>query len=164
VTKDLPAEDPRIAELLKARTKGYAVAKPAAERGAELFMKTCAGCHKIDGKGQKVGPELDAVWTRGVDRLLEDILDPNRNVDQAFRATLIKTNDDRVISGLVLREEGQLLVVQEAADKETKVALKDIQQRVLSQLSPMPANVADALPEADFYDLLAFLLQQRGQK
>jgi hypothetical protein len=69
-----------------------------------------------------------------------------------------------VISGLVLREEGQVLVVQEAADKETKVAIKDIQQRVLSQLSPMPANVADALSEPDFYDLLAFLLQQRGQK
>jgi putative heme-binding domain-containing protein len=111
-----------------------------------------------------VGPELDAVWTRGADRLLEDILDPNRNVDQAFRATLIKTNDDRVISGLVVREEGQVLVVQEAADKETKVPLKDIQQRVLSQLSPMPANVVDALSDGDFYDLLAYLLQARNQK
>ena len=99
-----------------------------------------------------------------VDRLLEDVLDPNRNVDQAFRATLIKTSDDRVISGLVLREEGQLLVVQEAADKETKVPIKDIQQRVLSQLSPMPGNVIDALSEPDFYDLLSYLLQQRGQK
>ncbi|MBI3854739.1 MAG: HEAT repeat domain-containing protein, partial [Planctomycetes bacterium] len=164
VTKDLPAEDPRILELLQVRRKGFAGAKPNPAHGAEIFAKTCAGCHKIDGKGQKVGPELDAVWTRGVDRLLEDILDPNRNVDQAFRATLIKTNDDRVISGLVLREEGQLLVVQEAADKETKIALKDIQQRVLSQLSPMPGNVVDALPEADFYDLLGYLLQQRGQK
>ncbi len=164
ITKDLPAEDPRITELIQSRRKGFAAAKPNAGHGAEIFLKTCAGCHKIDGKGQKVGPELDAVWTRGVDRLLEDVLDPNRNVDQAFRASLIKTNDDRVISGLVLREEGQLLVVQEAADKETKVALKDIQQRVLSQLSPMPSNVVDALPEADFYDLLSYLLQQRGQK
>lgn len=164
ITKDLPAEDPRIIELIAARRKGFAAAKPDPVKGAEIFTKTCAGCHKIDGKGQKVGPELDAVWTRGVDRLLEDILDPNRNVDQAFRATLIKTNDDRVISGLVLREEGQLLVVQEAADKETKVPLKDIAQRVLSQLSPMPSNVVDALPEPDFYDLLSYLLQQRGQK
>jgi putative heme-binding domain-containing protein len=164
ITKDLPAEDPRITELLQSRRKGFAGAKPSPAHGAELFAKTCAGCHKIDGKGQKVGPELDAVWTRGVDRLLEDVLDPNRNVDQAFRATLIKTNDDRVISGLVLREEGELLVVQEAADKETKVALKDIAQRVLSQLSPMPGNVVDALPESDFYDLVSYLLQPRGQK
>jgi hypothetical protein len=69
-----------------------------------------------------------------------------------------------VISGLVLREEGELLVVQEAADKETKVAKKDIAQRVLSQLSPMPGNVTDALSEADFYDLMSYLLQPRGQK
>jgi putative heme-binding domain-containing protein len=164
VTKDLPAEDPRIVELIKSRSKGYAAATASGARGLEVFKKTCAGCHKIDGQGQKVGPELDAVWTRGADRLLEDILDPNRNVDQAFRATLIKTNDDRVLSGLVVREEGQVLILKEAADKETPVPLKDIQQRVLSQLSPMPANVVDALSDGDFYDLLAYLLQSRNQK
>jgi putative heme-binding domain-containing protein len=162
--KDLPPEDQRIQDLIKARQKGYFAAKPNATHGAEVFAKTCAGCHKIDGKGQKIGPELDAVYTRGVERLLEDILDPNRNVDQAFRATIIKMTDGRVISGLVLREEGEVLVIQEAADKETRLAKKEIEKRVLSELSPMPTNVLDPLSEADFYDLLAYLLQPRGQK
>jgi putative heme-binding domain-containing protein len=93
---------------------------------------------------------------------MEDILDPNRNVDQAFRASLIKTTSGQVVSGLVLREEGAVLVVQEAADKETRVALKDIEARVLSQLSPMPANVTEPLTEPDFYDLLFYLLQPRS--
>ena len=162
--KDLPPEDQRIEQLIKARQKGYFAAKPNAAHGAEVFTKACAGCHKIDGKGQKVGPELDAVYTRGVERLLEDILDPNRNVDQAFRASIIKTTDGRVISGLVLREEGEVLVIQEAVDKETRLSKKEIEQRVLSQLSPMPTNVVDPISEADFYDLLAYLLQPRGQK
>jgi putative heme-binding domain-containing protein len=164
IVKDLPPEDDRINKLIAARRLGYGKSKSDATHGAELFAKTCAGCHRLDGKGNKVGPELDGVFSRGVDRLLEDILDPNRNVDQAFRATLIKTTDGRVISGLVLREEGQVLVVAEAADKETRVALKDIEQRVLSQLSPMPTNVTEPLSEADFYDLLKYLLQPRGQK
>jgi putative heme-binding domain-containing protein len=162
LVKDVPAEDDRINQLIAARQKGLAAAKPNAQHGAELFAKTCAGCHRLDGKGNKVGPELDGVWSRGVERLLEDVLDPNRNVDQAFRATLIKTTDGRVISGLVMREEGQILVVQEAADKETRVPIKDIEQRVLSQLSPMPANVTEPLSEPDFYDLMAYLLQPRG--
>ncbi|HXX94957.1 MAG TPA: c-type cytochrome, partial [Planctomycetota bacterium] len=164
IIKDLPPEDDRVLQLIKTRQKGFAGAKPNPAHGQEVFMKTCAGCHKIDGKGQKVGPELDAVYTRGVERLLEDILDPNRNVDQAFRATLIKTKDGRVISGLVLREEGEVVIIQEAADKETRLSKNDIEQRVLSQLSPMPTNVVEPLSEADFYDLLAFLLQPRGQK
>src|SRR5204862_8188333 len=127
IVKDLPPEDDRVLQLIKSRQKGFASAKPNATHGAEIYIKTCAGCHKIDGKGQKVGPELDAVYTRGVERLLEDILDPNRNVDQAFRASIIKTTDGRVISGLVLREEGEVLVIQEAADKETRLAKKDIE-------------------------------------
>lgn len=164
IVKDLPPEDDRIAKLIQSRRAGYVAAKPNSAHGAEIYAKTCAGCHRLDGKGNKVGPELDGVFARGVDRLLEDILDPNRNVDQAFRATLIKTTDGRVISGLVLREEGQVLVVAEAADKETRVALKDIEQRVLSQLSPMPTNVLDPLSEADFFDLLSYVLVPRAQK
>jgi len=160
--KDVPPEDDRINQLIAVRQKGFSAAKPNGTHGAELFAKTCAGCHRLDGKGNKVGPELDGVWGRGVERLLEDILDPNRNVDQAFRATNIKTTGGSVISGLVLREEGQVLVVQEAADKETRVPIKDIEQRVLSQLSPMPANVTEPLSEPDFYDLLAYLLQPRS--
>jgi len=101
------------------------------------------------------------VGLRGLDRILEDTLDPNRAVDAAFRASLIKTKDGRVISGLVLREEGAVLVIQEAADKETRIPLADIEARQLSQLSPMPANVIDPLPEAEFYDLVRFLLEQK---
>ena len=164
IVKDVPPEDDRINHLIATRKKGYGGAKSDATHGAELFAKTCAGCHRLDGKGNKVGPELDGVWGRGVERLLEDILDPNRNVDQAFRATLIKTTSGSVISGLVLREEGQVLVVQEAADKETRVPIKDIDQKVLSQLSPMPANVTEPLSEPDFYDLLAYLLQPRSSQ
>jgi len=161
LTADLPPEDDRIRKLLDARRTGFGKAKPNAIKGAEIYVKNCAGCHRIEGKGTKIGPELDGVGMRGLDRILEDVLDPNRNVDHAFRATLVKTTDGRVISGLVLREEGQVLVIQEAADKETRVPLRDVEQRVLSQLSPMPPNVADAVAEADFYNLVAYLLSQR---
>jgi putative membrane-bound dehydrogenase-like protein len=161
LTADLPPEDDRIRKLIESRRASFGKAKPDLARGAEVFAKNCAGCHRIEGKGTKIGPELDGVGHRGLDRILEDVLDPNRNVDQAFRATLLKTADGRVLSGLVLREEGQVLVIQEAADRETRVPVKDIEQRVLSLLSPMPANVVDAIPEADFHSLVGYLLSQR---
>jgi putative heme-binding domain-containing protein len=164
VVKDLPPVDDRLLKLIQARKAAHPKSPRDVARGAEIFKKTCAGCHRIDGLGQKVGPELDAVYTRGLERLLEDVLDPNRNVDQAFRATLIKTADGRVISGLVKSEEGEVIVVQEAADKETRIAKKEVEARQLSALSPMPANVADPLSEEEFHDLMHFLLKNRGQK
>ena len=51
------------------------------EKGHEVFTKTCAICHQIGGQGAVIGPQLDGVGARGLDRILEDVIDPNRNVD-----------------------------------------------------------------------------------
>jgi putative heme-binding domain-containing protein len=93
--------------------------------------------------------------------LLEDVLDPNRNVDQAFRTTQVITADGRNLTGLALREEGNILVLADAQGKEVRVPLDEIEERVVSQLSVMPSNVADLVSEADFVHLLGYLLEQR---
>ena len=164
LTASLPPENARVNGLIASRQAGFRGARRSPARGAELFKKNCAGCHQLGGQGKKVGPELDGIGNRGVSRLLEDLLDPSRNVDQTFRSSLIKTRDGSVISGLVIREEGEVLVVQETVDKETRVPKSEIDRRVLSTLSPMPSNLADTLSENDFYDLLAHLLAQRQKK
>ena len=83
------------------------------------------------------------------------MLDPNRNVDQAFRATTIETDDGRSQTGLVLREEGQVLVLADNQGKEIRIPADTITSKTVGQLSPMPANVAEQLSEQDFYQLIA---------
>jgi putative heme-binding domain-containing protein len=129
--------------------------------GAFAFKKNCAACHKVGGEGTKIGPELDGVGLRGLDRLLEDLLDPSRNVDQAFRATQVVTTDGRVLTGLKLRDEGQVLVLADAKGKEVRIPHDEIDEQGVTPLSPMPANVQEVVPEADFYHLVAYLLSQR---
>ena len=86
LTAGLPPADQRISDLLASTgTLVSIAAKADAVLGAKVFEKNCAACHQLAGKGAKVGPQLDGVGIRGLDRLLEDVLDPNRNVDQAFR-------------------------------------------------------------------------------
>ena len=55
-----------------------------------------------------------------------------------------------------------VIVLADAQGKEVRVAKDSIDQKNTSQLSLMPANVVDQIPEADFYSLLAYLLSQRG--
>lgn len=161
LTANLPPADERINQLIGARRENFAKVQADAAMGRQVFQKTCAACHRLGGEGTKIGPELDGIGVRGVDRLLEDVLDPSRNVDQAFRTTLIETTDGRALSGLALREEGAVLVLADNQGKEIRLPLTEIEQRSLGSLSPMPANVADLLPESDFYHLLAFLLSNR---
>ncbi len=90
--------------------------------------------------------------------MLEDILDPNRNVDQAFRLTTLNLKKGQVVSGLLLKEEGAVLVLADAMGKEVRVPKDTVEERSTSQVSPMPANIAEQVPEADFYNLLEYLL------
>ncbi len=161
LTKGLPPVDERLAEVMNRRRVAFLAAKPNVALGAKVFEKSCAGCHQIANKGSKIGPQLDGIGLRGLDRLLEDILDPNRNVDQAFRATTLTLTNGQQVIGLLLREEGAVLVMADAQGKEVRIKGDEVEQKTVSQLSPMPGNFAEQINEAEFADLLAYLLEQR---
>ncbi len=161
LTMGLPPADAAAQELIQKRLAGFASSKTDATLGAELFKKNCAICHQVANEGAKIGPQLDGVGARGPERLIEDILDPNRNVDQAFRATTLALKDGRVLTGLVLRDPGAVVVLADAQGKEITVEKDQVEERSVVPLSPMPANMADQVSEADFYHLLGYLLSKR---
>ena len=99
---------------------------------------------------------------RGLERILEDVLDPNRNVDAAFRVDTLALDDGRVLTGLFRRVEGATLVFADQKGQEFTVAADEIVQRKRSPLSLMPANFDEALTEAELNHLLADLLRQRA--
>lgn len=159
-----PADD-RIAALIKSRREKYLAGGYSAETGKAVFAKSaCAQCHKVKDVGATIAPALDGIGTRGLDRVLEDVLDPNRNVDQAFRVTSLSTEDGQVVNGFGLREEGETLVLFDSAGKPVRVQAKDVDQRSILPLSPMPANLAEQIPEEDFYHLVEFLLSQKAKE
>ncbi len=164
LTKNLPPADQRIAALLRTRAEGFVKAKPDKAEGAKLFTKHCAACHRIGDQGGKIAPQLDGVGVRGVERLLEDVLDPNRNVDAAFRARSITLKSEKTITALMLRVEGEVLVVADLEGKEQRIPLKEIETNRETQLSAMPSNFGDVIPEADLYHIVAYLLDQKQKE
>lgn len=161
LTQGLPPPNERLRDLVAARRDGFQRQAHDAAAGQQVFSKHCAACHRVAGQGQKIGPELDGIGNRGLERLLEDVLNPSSNVDQAFRSTTLALSDGRTLQGLVLREEGNVLVLVDPQGKEQRVPMSEIDDRQVTPLSPMPANVPDLIPESEFYQLLAFLMQQR---
>jgi putative heme-binding domain-containing protein len=164
LTAGLPPASKRMEELMATRRKSFLSAKPDAEVGAKVFEKSCAICHQLGGKGAKIGPQIDGIGIRGLDRLLEDILDPNRNVDQAFRLTRLDLKNGQVVEGLLLREEGEVYVMADNQGKEVRVEKSKVDERSTKQRSPMPDNFVDQVSEADFNNLIAFLLKQQAAK
>ncbi|WP_162006697.1 PVC-type heme-binding CxxCH protein [Roseimaritima sediminicola] len=133
------------------RLRGNAV------RGLNLFRQHCAACHQLDGQGTVLGPQLDGAVARPPQRLLEDILAPNRNVDEAFRTTSILTIDGEVFVGLVQHEDDDVVHLYDAQGKQHILATDDIELRKRSARSLMPEDLGDSLSDQQLADLLAFL-------
>jgi len=158
----LPDDDEQIAKLIASRQANYLQASGSREAGEALFKKTCATCHQISGKGKKVGPNLDGIGGRGLARLAEDLLAPNRNVDVAFRSTTVVTSAGKVYTGLIKSTEGAQLILVDSNGKEISIPKSSVDQKVPTLLSPMPANVGETLTEQQFRDLLTYLLSLRA--
>lgn len=139
----------------------YTSSQPSVEAGAKSFEKRCAACHKIGDQGNLIGPQLDGIGNRPLERIVEDILAPSRNVDAAFKTVLIQTIDGQVVSGLPRREEGEVLVLANAEGKEVRIPQSDIELRKQSPLSLMPGNFVEQIPQSELLDLLRFLETQK---
>jgi putative heme-binding domain-containing protein len=163
LTAHLTPADNRIAKLIAARRQGFLATQPDAEAGRAVFAKSvCANCHRIGDVGKNVGPALDGIGSRGLDRLLEDILDPSRNVDQSFRTVMLATDDGEIISGFAAREEGPMTVLTDNKGEPVRVPNDEIVERKTITLSPMPTNAIEQIPPQEFNSLLAYLLSQQS--
>ena len=163
LVKNLPAADVLLHKMIEAKRAGFDAKQANAARGAEVFTKACVVCHVLEGKGALVGPQLDGIGGRGLERLLEDVLDPNRNVDKAFRTTVFVLKDGETVSGLMRREEGGAFIYALANGQEARVAKADVKERRETETSLMPANFIEALTAVELNDLLAFLLGKSGK-
>ncbi len=65
-----------------------------AARGAQLFGKICAQCHKLAGVGHEVGPDLTSLTDKSSEALLVAVLDPNRAVETKFLTYVIEIRAD----------------------------------------------------------------------
>ena len=94
-------------------------------KGKLVFQNHCASCHKLDGIGNDVGPNLLATLTGKSTRdLMTAILDPNREVDTRFLSYTATLNDGRVLTGIVASESANGLTLRQADGKEDSILRK----------------------------------------
>ena len=129
----------------------------SAEAGAKVFEKTCAKCHRINGKGHQVGPDLSDVRNRSKLALLYDILDPNSKVEPRFTAYTVATVDGKVFNGLIVSETDEAVVLRMAEGKEQTIGRGEIEVIRASKVSLMPEGVEKDVTPQSMADLLEFL-------
>jgi putative heme-binding domain-containing protein len=130
-------------------------------RGREAFKRACATCHRLEGEGHAVGPDLRVAQGRTPEGLLTQILDPNRELLPIYNAYLVQTRDGRSLTGIIASETASGLTLRRAEGVEETVLRSAILQIQDTGLSLMPEGLEKDLRPQDLADLIAYLLAVR---
>jgi putative membrane-bound dehydrogenase-like protein len=126
-------------------------------RGKALFAKTCAVCHRLDGIGHEVGPDLAALANKSAAYLLQEILDPNRNVDSRYIEYVAQTKNGRSFNGVLAAETATSVTLRGQEGKEQVLLRTDIDELTSNGKSLMPEGLEKDIKKQDMADLLAYL-------
>jgi putative heme-binding domain-containing protein len=125
-------------------------------QGRLLFNRTCAACHILFDEGGKLAPELTGAQRTSLDYLLENVVDPNAVVWAQYRAGFFETADDRLITGVVLRENAGIVTIQTQTGTVT-LPQNEITTHTPSALSMMPEGLLASLKPNEVIDLIGYL-------
>lgn len=150
--------------VVESKATAIVALKPDLQTGAKLFAERCALCHKLGDQGKVIGPQLEGVGSRGIARLCEDILWPDRNVDEAFRITLLTLENGESLSGLVTERTADSLLFTDQTGKQRRILVAEIEQEKQSKLSLMPGNFEETMTNDELAALIGFLRKQAGIK
>ncbi|MDA0196119.1 MAG: dehydrogenase [Bacteroidetes bacterium] len=137
--------------------KSFGQSSVALDSGRRIFGRHCGACHK-SGNQSGVGPQLIGIGKRGSEAIIEKILDPNRNISEAFRNYIVKLKNGKVISGLYRRDEGQEIIFANISGSEFSISRNDVEEMVASKYTLMPANFDQTILKDNFNELIAYLL------
>jgi putative heme-binding domain-containing protein len=137
--------------------RGALEMKGDAARGKQIFAKACAACHKVQGVGNDIGPNLAAMKARGPEAILLNVLDPNREVNPQYLNYAVLMNDGRQLTGIITAETATGITLRRADNATDNVLRIDIDQLKSTGMSLMPEGMEKQIDPAAMADLLEFL-------
>jgi putative heme-binding domain-containing protein len=129
----------------------------SAERGAAVFKKSCATCHRLADVGFVVGPDLSALSDRSSQAMLTAIFDPSRAVEAKFLNYTAVTTAGVSYTGILASETGNSITLLAADAKQISILRSDLDGLASSNKSLMPEGLEKDLSPQDVADLLAYL-------
>ena len=137
-----------------------------AGRGAQVFRSEkakCSSCHQVGTIGTAVGPNLTTIGSnRSSVDLLESIVFPSASVVRDYESHKVLTDDGRIVTGVIISESSNAIVLQQANGKSEKLFHEDVQEIAPSVISIMPGGLDESLTEQELIDVVAYLQSCRS--
>lgn len=127
------------------------------ERGKLVFQKVCVACHRMDGVGLEIGPNLASVTDRNPASLLSGILDPNAAVEGKYSSYVASTQDGRAILGILISETGANITILDQANQKHVILRSELKSLKNTGMSLMPDGLEAGFNQQELADLIAYV-------
>ena len=115
-------------------------------------------CHTVRGQGGQIGPDLSMIGKKASrENLFESILYPSKAIADQYVTWVIDTKKGQTLTGLIVSETKDQIVLRDANGKDTTVEQTQIDMRTKSLKSLMPEDLIAFLTEDELVDLVEYL-------
>ncbi len=148
---------PPSREEVVAKFQPAAAATGDAAKGKNHYLGRCMVCHRADGAGMELGPDLITVKSKGRDALLTAILEPHKEVAPQYIAFDVSTKDGNAYTGMIARDDATSLSLKIMGGAEVNLPRANIKGSSSSGKSVMPEGLEAGMSVQDMADLLTFI-------
>jgi len=135
-----------------------------AARGKALFSgkANCASCHRVNGVGSRVGPDLsDIAALRRTVEIEQSLVDPNAEVLAQNRTYRAVTSQGETITGRLLNVDTFTVQILDSKERLLSLQRSDLRESGFVKDSPMP-SYRDKLSSQELADIVAYLATLKG--
>jgi putative heme-binding domain-containing protein len=127
--------------------------------GEELYARlNCTKCHTVRQGETARGPFLGNIAnTYKRKDLAESILLPSKTIAQGFATQVFALNDGRSVTGFVVVEAADKVVIRNIEGQELTIPAKTIEDRGKQTTSMMPEGLVKDITLPEFASLLDYL-------
>src|SRR3989454_5431529 len=169
---EMPA-NPRISDVEGWQVLAYlrTLAAPAptdpprgnAQNGEKIFRANCAGCHRVNGVGGRLGPDLSRIGVaRARDAIVFQIRRGREDFRQGYEPVTVTPKTGEPIHGVKKNEDLFSVQIMDTGERIQGYEKDKVKQVKNETKSAMPVFGPDRLSDGDLDDLLRYLQTLRG--
>jgi putative heme-binding domain-containing protein len=142
---------------------GRGTAANGAANGERTFWTSCGGCHHVNDRGGRLGPDLSRIASsQSREALARSIREASASIVGGYEAVTLVTRDGQRIRGVRKGEDAfsiQIMDTRERLQGYVKADLRDVSRDTQSL---MPSFGVDRLADRELEDLLDFMATLRA--
>ncbi|EDY21564.1 membrane-bound dehydrogenase domain protein [Chthoniobacter flavus Ellin428] len=155
-SRETPADKLAAQAKYKALIENKNLPAPDPGHGRTIFTQTCGVCHTLFGSGGKIGPDLTGSNRADLDYLLHNIIDPNAEIPNAYRTTVMELKDGRTLVGIANQQDPKVVSIVMPNESLT-IPRDEIKSINTLETSMMPEGLLTPWSDHDIRDLVSYL-------